>query len=89
VAIYPTHFARRISSQRSCFTIHGSVRDGFNALPEAASARLAKILIPGSAARGIDYALSAAGMDEITIYPDLDGLGRWLTMMLRGEARGS
>lgn len=34
VAVYPTQFSRRISSQRSCFTIHGSDLDGFDHLPE-------------------------------------------------------
>jgi hypothetical protein len=87
VAIYPTHFARRISSQRSCFTIHGSFRNGFAKLSEEGSASLVKILIPGSAAREIDHSLSIAGIDEITIFPDLDGLGRWLAMALREESR--
>jgi hypothetical protein len=87
VAVYPTHFARRISSQRSCFTIHGSARNGFDGLPEEVSKRLVKILVPGSAAREIDSHLSVAGIDEITIFPDLDGLGRWLAGVLRDESR--
>lgn len=86
VAIYPTHFARRISSQRSCFTIHGSLRNGFDRLPEKASEQLVRIIIPGALAREIDYSLSVAGIDEITIFPDLDGLGRWLATVLRDEA---
>jgi hypothetical protein len=32
VAVYPTHFSRRISSQRSCFAVHGSRPDGFDRL---------------------------------------------------------
>jgi hypothetical protein len=87
VAIYPTHFARRISSQRSCFTIHGSVRDGFEELSGEARSGLVKIVIPGSAAREIDRSLSVAGIDEIAIFPDLDGLGRWLAGVLRDESR--
>ena len=31
-AVYPTHSIRRISTQRSCFTIHGSEIDGFENL---------------------------------------------------------
>jgi hypothetical protein len=85
-AIYPTHFDRRISSQRSCFTIHGSAKNGFDRLPKQAEARLAKIIIPSSAACEIDRALSVAGIDEITIFPDLDGLGRWLAAVLRDES---
>jgi hypothetical protein len=86
IAVYPTHFARRINSQRSCFTIHGSSRDGFSRLPQRAAARLAKIIIPGPATREIDRGLSVCGIDEITIFPDLDGLGRWLSMVLRDES---
>jgi hypothetical protein len=87
VAVYPTHFAKRISSQRSCFTIHGSRPDGFYCLPEEAGAGLAMITIPGSAVREIKEGLSVAGIDELTIFPDLDGLGRALTMSLLDESR--
>jgi len=87
IAIYPTHFVRRISSQRSCFTIHGSAKDGFRRLDAKAASHIAKITIPRSAVREIDRCLSVAGIDEITIFPDLDGLGRWLSMVLREESR--
>jgi len=85
-AIYPTHFQRRISSQRSCFKIHGSCRDGFDELPEQARAYLQKIVIPYSKMQEIEARLAVAGIDEVTIFPDLDGLGRWLAMVLRDEA---
>jgi hypothetical protein len=88
-AIYPTHFHRRISSQRSCFTIHGSGRDGFENLAELATPYLQKIIIPRSRAHEIETRLAVAGIDEITIFPDLDGLGRWLTMIQRDESHGS
>jgi hypothetical protein len=87
VAVYPTHFHRRISSQRSCFTIHGSSHDGFEELPEPARPYLRKIVIPHSKTEEIEACLAVAGIDEITIYPDLDGLGRWLEMVLRDESR--
>jgi hypothetical protein len=86
VAIYPTHFARRLSSQRSCFTIHGSIKNGFDRLQADAQQRLVKITIPGSFAREIEHDLSIAGIDEITIFPDLDGLGRWAAGILRDES---
>jgi FRG domain len=87
VAVYPTHFAKRISSQRSCFTVHGSARDGFDRLPEGSGTRLAKIIVPGAAVRKIETSLSIAGIDEVTVSPDLDGLGRSLTQTLRDEER--
>ena len=87
VAVYPTHFSRRISSQRSCFTIHGSDYDGFDHLPLAAVPFLRKIVIPGSKANSIERSLAVAGIDELTVYPDLDGLGRWLAATMRDESR--
>jgi hypothetical protein len=86
VAVYPTHSSRRISSQRSCFTIHGSDEDGFDHLPAGFRQYLRKVIIPGAKAHEIETNLSVAGIDEVTIYPDLDGLGRWLTAVLRDES---
>lgn len=85
VAVYPTHFSRRISSQRSCFSIHGSDKDGFEHLPEGCSQYLKKVIIPRAKAHEIEASLSVAGIDELTIYPDLDGLGRWLSAVLKDE----
>lgn len=85
VAVYPTHFSRRISSQRSCFTVHGSDEDGFEHLPRAFYKYLRKVPILGAKCHEIETSLSVAGIDELTIYPDLDGLGRWLAAVLRDE----
>jgi hypothetical protein len=86
VAIYPTHFSRRISAQRSCFTVHGSDVDGFEHLPHECLNYVRKVTIPGLEAHRMQKSLSVAGVDEVTIFPDLDGLGRWLTTVLRDEA---
>jgi hypothetical protein len=85
VAIYPTHFSRRISSQRSCFTIHGSDVDGFEHLPISFRQHLRKVIIPADTTHAIETSLSVSGIDELTVFPDLDGLGRWLTAVLRDE----
>ena len=85
VAIYPTHFSRRISSQRSCFTIHGSNLDGFDHLPNAFLGYLRKVIILGNKTHAIEQSLSVSGVDELTVFPDLDGLGRWLKAVLRDE----
>jgi hypothetical protein len=86
VAIYPTHFSRRISSQRSCFTVHGFDLDGFEHLPGPTRQYLRKVIIPGAESHRIETRLSVAGIDELTIFPDLDGLGRWLAAILRDES---
>jgi hypothetical protein len=89
VAIYPTHFSRRISSQRSCFTIHGSDSNGFDHLPDKFQKYLKKVIIPGDRKHSIEKSLAVAGVDEVTIFPDLDGLGRWLEAVLRDEWVGN
>jgi FRG domain len=89
VAIYPTHFSRRISSQRSCFTIHGSDFDGFDHIPSQFSKYLRKVIIPANKRHVIETSLSVSGVDELTVFPDLDGLGRWLTTVLRDEGAAS
>jgi hypothetical protein len=88
VAIYPTHFSRRISSQRSCFTIHGSDPNGFDHLPNKFRPYLIKVTIPADKKHSMETSLSVAGIDEVTIFPDLDGLGRWLAAVLQEEWLG-
>jgi hypothetical protein len=44
------------------------------------------VIIPGAKAHEIEASLSVAGIDEVTIFPDLDGLGRFLTSVLRDES---
>ncbi len=63
--------------------------DGFDNLPKRARPYLQKILIPRSKTAEIEKRLAVAGIDEVSVYPDLDGLGRWLAMVLRDEAAES
>src|SRR5439155_15329779 len=77
VAIVPSHTMRRISAQRSCFTIHGTEYDGFGQLTARDKhARLVKITIPSWEVKQIRRSLDACGIDETTIFPDLEALGR-------------
>jgi hypothetical protein len=75
VAIYPNHFDRRIAAQRSCFTIHGLRRESLDVLFPKSRDHIAKIVIPSYAAEDIRQELGDLGIDEVTIYPDLQGLG--------------
>jgi len=45
VGVYPTHSARRISTQRSCFTIHGSDADGLERLAGESDAHIVKVIV--------------------------------------------
>ena len=76
VAIEPTHVARRISSQHSCFTIHGTDELALEKLHNRQNSCLVKIVIPGSKINDIKKDLRICGINEATIFPDLDGLGR-------------
>jgi hypothetical protein len=81
VSIFPTHIARRISSQKSCFTIHGSHEDGLARYMNAtgrSAAPLTKIVIPSFSVADMRLALKNYGIDDSTIFPDLEGLGRAL-----------
>jgi hypothetical protein len=61
---------------------------GIKKNPTVSPARwyLRKVIIPGAKAHEIEASLSVAGIDEVTIFPDLDGLGRFLTSVLRDES---
>lgn len=76
VAIYPTQFDARIAAQRSCFTIHGRRRASLNELFFKSTDHLAKIVIPSYATAHIRTELDDYGIDEATIYPGLEGLGK-------------
>jgi hypothetical protein len=78
VAVYPTHVTRRIATQRSCFTVHGRDLAGLDRLQDKKERLLAKITIPSFRIRSIRKELETHGIDEVTVFPDLDGLGRAL-----------
>jgi hypothetical protein len=75
VAVFPNHFDHRIAAQRSCFTIHGLRRGGIEKLFNGPRDHVAKIVIPSYATQNIQDELDEYGIDESTIYPDLQGLG--------------
>jgi FRG domain len=76
IAVFPTHIARRISTQRSCFTVHGSDLRGLDRLENSRPPLLRRLVIPSFNVRVIKRELIDSGIDQATIFPDLDGLGR-------------
>jgi hypothetical protein len=85
VAVYPTHIARRISTQHSCFTVHGKDGKGLDDLEGKRNACLLKIVIPSFSVTEIRRELDTCGIDEATIYPDLGGLSRSLSLKWQSE----
>jgi hypothetical protein len=87
VAVYPSYTVPRIGMQRSCFTVHGSDPKAFEKIASKEDSRLLKIVIPSSSVTEIRKQLVLSGIDELTIYPDIDGLGRSLTKVLEIEVK--
>jgi hypothetical protein len=83
IAIFPTHIARRISSQRSNFTVHGSRDNGLDRFASGKDPCVIKIVIPAHVVNGIRSDLRSYGVDETLIFPDLEGLGRALLTTYR------
>jgi hypothetical protein len=76
VAVYPNYTDRRIIAQKSCFTIHGTRRTTLEDLLVESGDRLAKLIIPSYHVDEIKEQLHMSGIDESTVFPDLEGLGR-------------
>lgn len=83
LAIFPTHIARRISSQKSCFTIHGNLETGFSRFLSGSHPCLKKIVIPAPTVNNLRLDLQNYGIDDTTIFPDLEGLGHALATRYR------
>jgi hypothetical protein len=79
VAVDPPHIARRVSVQRSRFTIHGRSKRGLDVLAHRLqNTRLVKIVIPNNVGKDILRDLSTCGIVETSVFPDLEGLSREL-----------
>jgi hypothetical protein len=56
-------------------------------LGQEADAHLVKAVLPRSEISDIREQLVTSGIDEVTIFPDLDGLGRFLMTLLQAETQ--
>jgi len=84
-AIYPGHIMRRIGAQRSCFTIHGSDRRGLEQIASELKVSLKRIVIPSWHVAAVREALETCGIDESTVFPDLEGLSRLVNRWIETE----
>lgn len=75
MAVNPTQMGRRLAAQRGCFTLHS---DPYVPLEQGAPDFLRKFILTSEAIRdGVQF-LHLAGMNEFSLFPDLDGLARHL-----------
>lgn len=77
-AINTTQHIRRVSSQKGCFTVHGSKNDGIHTyLDDPDNFQMIRIDVTSKAAREkMIETLASLGIDEEFIYQDLDALCR-------------
>lgn len=79
VAVHPTYLHPRMSAQRSVFTVHGTDKRPLDQLvPQNI---LTKFEINPRARQRIYRDLTILGIQEATVYPDLDGLARELASL--------
>jgi hypothetical protein len=77
LAIYPLRKDDRLTNQGGYFTIHGNNILTLNKR-KGAHKYLRMIEIPESAVTSAFEFLDAAGVNTFTMYPDLDGLAKYL-----------
>lgn len=85
LALDPPHVARRVSVQRSHFTVHGTDRNGLDRLVGGKDSRVVKIMIGKAGIVNILDDLQTLGIVETTVFPDLEGLSRELMRTWGGQ----
>jgi hypothetical protein len=90
VAFYPTWVDRRMSAQRSGFTIHGASRAGVEVCFESTGliqdGYLAKISISRESCDSIQKELAVFGIQHSTLFPDFDALSIELARQFKNPA---
>jgi FRG domain len=79
--IYPDFVDERIRAQQSVFTIHANPSDAFAPIEQrdddpAKSLNIRKFTIPANCKIKILAQLDKLGIDEASVFPGLDGIGR-------------
>lgn len=86
MALAPSRSSPRLQQQRGFFTLHGELGTG---LEEILPSALTKIVIPRALCGEARTFLRLSGVNEFSLFPDLDGLARHLnyTHKLREHAK--
>ncbi len=75
IALYPVRRSPRMIVQQSAFTFHGT---DCAPLEEQCPEALHSVVIPEEARVGAHSFLSLAGINDYSLFPDLEGLAKWL-----------
>jgi hypothetical protein len=68
----------RLNAQRGFFTLHGTNPRPLN---KQAPTRVKRVMIPQEAIDDCRQFLKESGVNEFSLFPDLDGLARWLSSL--------
>jgi hypothetical protein len=86
-ALYPPNIHPRISVQKSCFTIHGAIKEPieklFNNTDLTDKGFLKKYTIDKQAIPELIIDLSMLGISNSTLFPDFDGLSKELARIYK------
>jgi FRG domain len=85
IAIRPVQLATRVAAQSGVFTLFGTAREPLDRLPDAAR-YLVRIDIDKTAIPKLREELQRAGVTAVTLFPDLDGLSRYLKAVFAQRA---
>ena len=80
VAIYPRRQIARLASQHGLFTLHFTNQP----LEDFAASWLTRIRLHASAVDEARRLLKVMGVNDFTLFPDLDGLSRFLRKRIKG-----
>lgn len=75
VAVVGNSYSERMRSQRAVFTLH---RDLSRPLQSLSPSAVRKFTLPKSAHDEAQSFLQLAGVNEFSVFPDLDGLARYI-----------
>lgn len=78
LALYPLRRVDRLTSQGGYFTIHGNNILPLEVIAKSETDLLRKILLPLSAINDAEKFLKLFGINDFTMFPDLDGLSSYL-----------
>jgi len=78
IGLYPIRKVDRLTTQGGYFTIHGVEVQPINKLISEKANIWKKVVLPEKAIEGTKGFLNLAGINEFTLFPDLDGLSRYL-----------
>lgn len=88
----PNHVTKRIVAQDGWFTVHCYLKKEKEFIPLEKNTiyvdSLIKIIIPGEKFRGIRYNLDRCGVNDSSLFPDLDGICQhieWVNSKLEDE----